>query len=145
MHSANNMLNHSCASGDALVVHSYLIHSQWFQNSKTNTKFWHVQAAIILQLQLVCLLSIIIASIHLDHTSCSVKIFSSNLKSSGWILSSTYVHYLELGNTFSGSCCVITAIDLSCASTVDPLLLKQPPLVTLHLLGKFVWEPFNWQ
>jgi hypothetical protein len=27
-------------------------------------------------------------------------------------------------------------------STVDPLLLKQPPLVCP--LGKFIWEPFNW-
>jgi hypothetical protein len=61
------MLNHICALGDTLVVQGYLIHSHWFQNSKTTTKLWQVQAAIISQLQLVYLLSKIIATIHPDH------------------------------------------------------------------------------
>ncbi len=77
--------------------------------------------------------------------SHSVKTFSSNLKSSGWILLSTDVHYLDLGNTSAGSCCVITAIHSSCSSTVEPLLLKRAPIVTLSPLGEFVCELFNWQ
>ncbi len=139
------MLNYIHASGDTSVVHSYLIHSHWFQNSVTTTKFWQVQAAIISQLWLICLLLIIIATIHPDHDSCSVKTFSSNLKSSGWSLLSTTVHYLDLSDTIAGSCCIKTAIHLSCTSTVDLLLLRQPPLVTPHPLGKFVWELLNWQ
>jgi hypothetical protein len=107
------------------------------------TKFWQVQAAIISQLQLICLLLIIIATIHPDHNSCSVKTCSSNLKLNGWILSSTNIHYLDLCDTIACSCCMITAIHLSCTSTIDPLLLKRPPLLTPHPHGKFVWELFN--
>jgi hypothetical protein len=96
--SPNNMPYRICASGDTLVFHAYQMYSHWFQNSKITTTFWQVQAAIISQLRLVCLLSIIINTIHPDHNDCSVKTFSSNLKSSGWILSYSDVHYLDLGN-----------------------------------------------
>ena len=53
------------------------------------------------------------------------------------------VHYLDLGNTVAGHCCIITAVHSSCASTAKPLQLKQPPLVPPHPLGEFIWEPFN--
>jgi hypothetical protein len=62
---------------------------------------------------------------------------------SGWIIASTNVFYPDLGNTVTGSCHVITAVHSSSASTVDPLLLKRPPLVPPHPLGEFLWEPFN--
>ncbi len=140
--SANNMLNHIYASGDPLAVHGDLIYSYWLQNSKMTTTFWQVQAAIISQLWLISLLLIKITTIHPDHNGRSVKKFSFNLKSSGWILSSTDVHYLDLGDTIASSCHVITAIHLSCSFTIDPLLLKLPPLVTPCPFDKFVWEPF---
>jgi hypothetical protein len=69
--------------------------------------------------------------------------FSSNLKSNHWVLSTTDVFYSDLSNTIAGSCCLIIAIHSSCASTVNPLLLKQPPLVPTHPIGEFIWEPFN--
>ncbi len=53
------------------------------------------------------------------------------------------VHYPDLGSTVAGGCCIITAVHSSCASTVKPLQLKQPPLVPPRPLGKFIWEPFN--
>jgi hypothetical protein len=139
------MLNHIRALGDTSVVHGYMIHSPCFQNSNTTTKFWHVQAAIISDLRLIRLLSIIVATVtvHPEHDGCSIKTFSTNLKSKGWILPSTDVHYPDLGDTIAGGCRIITAVHLSCASTVEPLQLKRPPLVPPHSLGEFIWEPFN--
>jgi hypothetical protein len=135
--------NHIRASGDTSVIHGYLIHSPRFQMSKTTTTFWQIQATIISQLRLIQLLSIIIAMIHPDHDGRSVKTFSANLKSNGWVLSSTDVFYPNLGDTIAGSCCLIIAIHSSCTSTVNPLLLKRPPLVPTHPIGEFIWEPFN--
>jgi hypothetical protein len=137
------MLIHICASGDTSVVHGYMIHSPHFQNSNMTTKFWQVQAAIILDLRLIHLLSINVATVHPEHDGHSVKTFSTNLKLKGWILSSTDVHYPDLGNTIAGGCSIITAVHSSCASTVEPLQLKRPPLVPPRPLGKFIWEPFN--
>ena len=81
--------------------------------------------------------------IHPDHDGRSVKTFSSNLKSNGWVLSSTDVFYPDLGDTIAGSCRLIIAIHSSCTSTVNPLLLKRPPSVPSRPLGEFIWEPFN--
>ncbi len=53
------------------------------------------------------------------------------------------VHYLDLGNTVAGRCCIIAAVHSSCASTVKPLQLKRPLLGSPCPLGKFIWEPFN--
>ncbi len=140
---AKDMLNHVHALVDTSVIHGYMIHSPRFQNSNTTTIFRQVQAAIILDLRLIRLPSIIVATVHPEHDDRSVKTFSTNLKSKGWILSSMDVHYSDLGNTIAGGCPLITAVHLSCASTVEPLQLKRPPLVPPRPLGKFIWEPFN--
>ncbi len=87
--SANEMLHHTRASGVTSVINGYLIHLPCFQTSNRTTMFWQLQAAIISQLQLICLLLMIIATIHPDHNGRGVKTFSSKLKLSGWILSST--------------------------------------------------------
>ncbi len=97
--SATDLLNHIRASGDTSVIHSYLIHSPRFQTSKTTTTFWQIQATIISQLCLIQSVSIIITMIHPDSNGSSVKMFSSNLKSNGWVLSLTDVFYPDLGDT----------------------------------------------
>jgi hypothetical protein len=139
------MLHHTRATGDTSVANGYLIHLPCFQTSITTTTFWQLQAAIISQLQLIRLLSIIITTVRPDHGGRSVKTFSSKLKLSSLILSSTDVHFPELGDTIAASCLVITAVDLSCALTIEPMLLKHPPPVPPHPLGEFVWKPFNWK
>jgi hypothetical protein len=48
-----------------------------------------------------------------------------------------------LGDTVAGSCRILTAIHSSCASVVEPLLLKWPPVITPCPLSEFIWEPFN--
>jgi hypothetical protein len=141
--SATNLLNHIQASGDTSVINGYLIHSPRFQMSEMTTAFWQVQAAIISQLCLIRLLLMIIAMIHPDRNGRSIKTFSSNLRSNRWVISSTNVFYLDLGNTIAGSCHLIIAIHSSCAATVTLLLLKWPPLVPIRPLGEFIWEPFN--
>ena len=75
--------------------------------------------------------------IHPDNDGRSVKTFSSNLKSNGWVLSSTDVFYPDLGDTIAGSCRLIIAIHSSSTSTVNPLLLKRPPSVPTRPLGEF--------
>jgi hypothetical protein len=140
---ANDMLNHIRALRDTSVVHGYMIHSPCFHNSNRTTKLWQVQAAIILDLRLITLLSNIVSPVHPEHDSRSIKTFSTSLKSKGWILSSTDVHYPDLGDTIAGGCCIITSLHSSFASTVEPLQLKRPPLVPPHPLGKFTWKPFN--
>ncbi len=112
--------------------------------SETITAFWQVQAAIISQLRLIQSLSMIIVMIHPDHDGRSVKMFSSNLQSNGWVISSTNVLYPDLGDTIADSCHLIIAIHSSCASTATPQLLKRPSSVPICPLVEFIWEPFNW-
>jgi hypothetical protein len=138
--SATDLLNHIHASGDTSVIHGYLIHSPHFQTRKMTTTFWKIQATIILQLRLIRLLSIIITMIHPDHDGRSVKMISLNLKSNNWVLLSTDVFYLDLGDTIAGSFCLIIAIHSSCTSLVNPLLLKRPPLVPTRPIGEFIWD-----
>ncbi len=140
---ANNMLNHIRSLGDTSVIHGYMIHSPCFQTSDMTTKFWQVQAAIISDLRLIRSLLIVITTFHPDHDGRSIKTFSTNLKSKGWIISSMDVHYPDLGDNVAGRCRIITAVHSSCASTVEPLQLKRPPLVPPRPLGKFIWEPFD--
>ncbi len=140
--SATDVVNHIRASCDASVIHGYLIHSPCFQTSEMTTTFWHVQATIISQLRLIQSFLIIIAMIHHDHNGCSMNTFSLNLKSNSWVLSSKDVFYPDLGDPIAGSCCLITTVHSFCTSTVNSLLLKQPPLVTPRTLGEFIWEPF---
>jgi hypothetical protein len=87
--------------------------------------------------------SIIIAMVHLDNDGQSIKIFASNLKSNGWIVSSSDVSYPDLGDSIAGSCQLILGIHSSCAANVEPLLLKQPPAIPSCSLAGFIWEPFN--
>ncbi len=99
---------------------------------------------IVSQLWQVWNLSIIIAMVHPDNNGQSVKTFITNLKSNGWIVSSSDVSYSDLGNSIAGSCWLILGIHLSCAANVEPLLLEHPPAIPSHSLAGFIWEPFHW-
>ncbi len=118
---ANDMLNHIWSLGDTSIIREYMIHSPPFQTSDMTTKFRKVQAAIISDLHLIHSLLIVLATIHPDNNGHSIKNFSTNLKSKGWIISSMDVHYPDLGDTVAGHCCIITAVHSPCAFTVKPL------------------------
>jgi hypothetical protein len=139
------MLNHIRLSGDTSLIHGYIIHSPRFRDSDTTTKFWQVQAGLVVDLRLVRLLWLVIATIHPDHDGGSVKSFTSNLKSKVWIVSSEDVYFPDLGDTIDGGCRVLTAVHSSCASTTEALELKRPPPIPPRPLGEFIWEPFNCQ
>jgi hypothetical protein len=69
----------------------------------------------------------IVAIIIPDHDGKCVKSFSTSLRSTGWCLSSTETAFPTNGDTISSSCRIIIGIHSSCASIVEPLLLKPPP------------------
>ncbi len=141
--SATDFLNHIRVSGDMSVIHGYLIHSNCYQSSKTNSKFWQLQTSIISQLPQVHSLSIIIAMVHPDNNGQSIKTFATNLKSNSWVVSSSDVSYPDLCDSIAGSCQYILGTHLSCAANVEPLLLKHLPAIPSHPLAGFIWEPFN--
>jgi hypothetical protein len=99
---ANEMLNHIRSLGDTSLIHGYIIHSPRFRDSDTTTKFWQVQAGLVVDLRLVRLLWLVITTIHPDHNGGSVKSFTPNLKSKGWIVSSEDVYFPDLGDTIAG-------------------------------------------
>jgi hypothetical protein len=88
-------------------------------------------------------LNIVIAIVHPDKDGQSVKTFSSNLKSSGWVVSSFDVSYPDFGDSITGFCWLILGIHLSCAASIAPLLLKHPSAIPSCPLAGFIWEPFN--
>jgi hypothetical protein len=141
--SATNFLNHIRASGDTSVIHGYLIHSNRYQTIETTSNFWQLQTLIVPQLRQVQNLSIIIAMVHPDNDGRSIKTFTTNLKSNGWIVSSSDVSYPDLGNSIAGSCRLIFGIHSSCTANVEPLLLKHPPAIPSRPLAGFIWEPFD--
>ncbi len=73
--SGNDLLHHIRASGETSAIHGYLINSYRFLTSKVTFAFWKQQLAIITQLRLICLLSLIIAVVIPDHDGRSVKAF----------------------------------------------------------------------
>jgi hypothetical protein len=88
-------------------------------------------------------LNIFIAIVHPDNNNRSIKTVTTNLKSNGWVVSSSDVSYPDLGDSIAGSCWLILGIHLSCAASVEPLLLKHPPAIPSRSLAGFIWEPFN--
>jgi hypothetical protein len=142
---ANKMLNHILSLGDTSLIHGYIIHSPRFRDSDMTTKFWQVQAGLVADLWLVRSLWLIVATIHPDQDSGSVKSFTSNLKSKGWIVSTEDVYFPDLGDMIDGRCRVLIAVHSSCASTTEALALKRPPPIPPRPLGEFIWEPFSRQ
>ncbi len=125
--SGNNFLNHIHASGNQSVIGDYLINSYRFQTIEVTTSFWKLQLTIIVQLRLIQLLSVIVAIVIPDHDGRSIQTFINGLKAAHWKVISREVSYSDIGNSIVDSCSVITAIHSSCASTVNPIILKTPP------------------
>ena len=78
-----------------------------------------------------------------DHDGRAVKSFIKGLEAAHWKVSLRAVSYLAIGDPISDSCSVITAVHSSCASNVEPLVLKTPPLVPPRPLSSFIWMPFD--
>ncbi len=141
--SGNDLLNHIRASGDQSVISGYLINSYCFQTSEVTSLFWKLQLSIIAQLRLICLLSAIVAIVIPDHDGRSTQAFIRELTAAHWKVEPRDVAYPDIGDSVADSCCIITAIHLSCASTVKPIVLKTPPRLLARPISLFIWEPFN--
>jgi hypothetical protein len=141
--SGNDFIDHLQASGETSVIHGYLINSYWFLTSKVTSAFWKLQLAIIVQLRLIRLLSIVVARVIPDHDGWSVKAFVRGLQTAHWKISSRDVYYIEIGNSIIDSCTVIIAVHLSSASVVEPIVLKAPSVVQPKPIASYICEPFN--
>ena len=73
-----------------------------------------------MQLRLIPLLSIVMAIVIPDHDKRAVKSFIKGLEAAHWKVSRRAVSYLEIGDSISDSCSVITAVHSSCASKENP-------------------------
>jgi hypothetical protein len=142
--SGNNLLNHIRPSGQTLFISSYLINSYRFRTSKVTMSFWKLQLSIIAQLCLIHSLLTIVAVVIPDHDCRAVSAFVQSLTATHWKVTSRVVYYPDIGNSIADSCTIITAIHMSCTSTVNPIELKTPPPTLSQPLGSFLWEPFNW-
>ena len=138
------MLDYIRGSGDNSHLHGYLIHSLWFKDSDTTSTFWQLQGSIMTQLRTLHDLQVVVAIILPDHDNCCVKTFIKTLSSNGWVLSKQDISFLSQGDSIAGACLCITGVHSSCASTVEPLLLKAAPPTPPRPLGISLWEPFNW-
>ena len=139
----NDLLNHSRASGEQSIISGYLINSYRFQTSEVTSSFWKLQLSIIAQLRLIRSLSIVVAIIIPDHDGRAIKSFTKGLDAAHWKVSSRAVSYLDIGDSISDSCLLITAVHSSCAANVDPLVLKSPPSLAPRPVGHFIWMPFD--
>ena len=136
--SGNNLLNHICALGEQSIISGHLINSYCFQTSEVTLSFWKLQLLIIAQLCLIWSLSIVVAIVIPNHDGWAVKSFTKGLEAAHWKVSLRAVSYLDLGDSISNSCSVITAVHSSCTSNVDLLVLKFPPSGAPHPLNSFI-------
>ena len=138
------MLDYIHGSGDNSHLHGYLIHSLWLKDSNyTTSTFWQLQGSIMTHLRTFRDLQVVVAIILPDHDNRCVKTFIKTLSSNGWVLSKHNVSFLYQGDSIAGSCLCITGVHSSCASMVEPLLLKAAPPTPPRPLGISLWEQFN--
>ena len=141
--SGNELLHHIWASGETSMIHGYLINFYRFLTREVTSAFWKQQLAIITQLRLIRLLSLIIAVVIPDHDGHSVKAFIRGLKTAHWKVSSCNTSYVKMGDTVVDSCTIITAVHSSAALVAKPLSLQTPPLVQAKPIASYLWEPLN--
>jgi hypothetical protein len=141
--SGTEMLNYIRGSGDVSQIHGYLIHSLCFKDSETTSTFSQLQGTIVSQLRMLRDLQVVVAIVLSDHNSRCVTSFVRTINSNGWKILKHDISFPAQGNSVAGACHIIIGIHSSCASTAQPLLLKEAPPTSPQPLGSFLWEPFN--
>jgi hypothetical protein len=138
------LLDHIKASGITSKLSGYLVHSRRYDSTKPTSQFWQLQAAIVLQLWLTCLLLIIIAFVHPDHDSCAVSLqFINKLKSDGWLISNQMIQYSTFSDSLANGCRLIIGVHLHTEEKCTPMVvIALPPTPTNHL-SSYLWAPFN--
>jgi hypothetical protein len=142
--SAPALPDHVCGSGITAPLAGYLIHSHRYSGTDPASKFWEVQANIVLQLHLIRNLSIVVAWVHPDHDGRSFSTFLTKLKASGWIATDSLLRFGAFNDTITVTHCLVMAIHSNVEERCKPLKLRIPPSGQAHQISSFIWEPFNW-
>jgi hypothetical protein len=79
----------------------------------------------------------------LNHNGQAIETFTKGLEAAHWKVTLRAVSYLDIGDSISDLCSIITAVHSSCTSNVEALLLKSPPTVTPPPISSYIWVPFN--
>ena len=135
--SGNDMLNHIRSCGDNSHVHGYLIHSLRFSDSETTDTFWRLQVTIVSQLRSLRDLQVFIAIVLPDHDCRSVTGFVRAMHKHGWKISKYDIAFPTYGDSVAGACRFVVGVHSSCATSIEPILLKEPP-PTPHLPFAFI-------
>ena len=85
----------------------------------------------------------VVAIIINDHDGESIQSFIKSLSTLHWEVTTRQVSYPTIGDSVADSCTILTAIHLSCAPQVKPVMLAVPPTVKPLPLSHFIYEPFN--
>ncbi len=138
-------MDHIKASGITSKLSGYLIHSRCYESTKPTSRFWQLQAAIVLQLRLTRLLSIIVAFVHPDHNSRAVSLqFINKLKSDGWLISDQMIQYSTFGDPLADGCQLIVRVHSHTEEKCTPMVVVAPPPTPTNHLSSYLWTPFNW-
>jgi hypothetical protein len=101
--SAPALLDHIRASGVTSPMTGYVIHLHRYTSTEPTHRFWEIQAQIVIQLQIICALSMVVTFIYPDRDCCAVVInFTQRLRSDGWVISNTQIAFTSFGDSVSG-------------------------------------------
>jgi hypothetical protein len=141
---ASALLHHVRSSGITSILLGYLIHSHRYLTTEPTSRFWEIQALIVMQLRLTRSLSIIMAFMHPEHDSRAVTLnFVNWLRKDGWIITDTSIMYSNFGDSVSGGCRFIVAIHHNTEASCPPFKVVAPPHRTPNPLSTYMWAPFN--
>jgi hypothetical protein len=142
--SAPALLDHIRSSGNTAPLTGYLIHSHQYTSTKPTHKFWEIQAHIAIQLHAIRSLLLVVAIVHPKHDCQAVVVnFTQRLRSSGWVVTDTHIHFPHFGNLLSGTCRLILAVHSNTEEKCKPIKLLTPPQLSPRLIGRYLWAPFN--
>jgi hypothetical protein len=139
------LLDHIKASRITSKLSGYLVHSRRYDSTEPTSRFWQLQAAIVLQLRLTCLLLIVVTFVHPDHNSRAVSLqFINKLKSDGWLISNQMIQYSTFGDSLANGCRLIVGVHLHTKKKCTPMVVVAPPPTPTNCLSSYLWAPFNW-
>ncbi len=126
--SAPALLDHISASGITAPLTGYLIHSHRYTSLKPTHRFWEIQAHVVIQLQIICSLSMVIAFVHPDHDCRAVTLnFTQQLRSDGWIISDMHISFPSFGDSILGTCRLIVVVHSNAEDNYCMLEIWTPP------------------
>ena len=138
-----SLLDHIRGLDEQGPIDGYLIYSHHYKTSDPTSVYLAIQASIVLQLWSIWRLKLFVAFVHRDHDGCSISEFVSQLKSSGWVISTMKCLFPDFVDSIIGTASIIVGVHDSTQSRVKPVLFWTPPSPRPLPLAAFIWKPFN--